>query len=82
MAIPLIVFAVFSFAGGFMNVPEALGWIRWLQGFLSPVLNARGTAVHHLDHATEYLLMAIVIGLTLVVIAIAYIRFVRRQPVR
>ena len=64
MAIPLIVLAVLSFAGGFMNIPEALGGSNSLQEYLSPVLNAGGnTALHHLDHATEYLLMAIVVGL-------------------
>jgi NADH-quinone oxidoreductase subunit L len=82
MAIPLIVLAVLSFVGGFMNIPEALGGSNNLQEYLSPVFSAGGNlAVHHLDHATEYLLMAIVIGLTLVVIGIAYVRFVKKELV-
>ena len=82
MAIPLIVLAVLSFTGGFMNIPEVLGGSNNLHEYLSPVLNAGGvTSGHHLDHATEYLLMAIVVGLTLVVIGIAYFRFVKKKLV-
>ena len=36
---------------------------------------------HHLDHATEYLIMAIVVGLTLIVIWIAFMRFVGKKQV-
>ena len=54
-----------------------------LEEFLSPVFNAGGSPAmhHHLDHATEYLLMAIVVGLTLVVIWIAFMRFVSKKQV-
>ena len=83
MAIPLMVLAVLSFVGGFMNVPEALAGSARLEEFLSPVFNAAGSPAmhHHLDHATEYLLMAIVVGLTLIVIWIAFMRFVRKRQV-
>ena len=83
MAIPLMVLGVLSFVGGFMNVPEALAGSARLEEFLSPVFNAAGSPAthHHLDHATEYLLMAIVVGLTLIVIWIAFMRFVRKRQV-
>ncbi len=83
MAMPLMVLAVLSFVGGFLNVPEALAGSARLEEFMSPVFNAGGSPAmhHHLDHATEYLLMAIVVGLTLIVIWIAFMRFVSKKQV-
>jgi NADH-quinone oxidoreductase subunit L len=82
MTIPLILLAVLSVAGGFMNVPEALAGSSWLADYLSPVFYSKGIAPRpHLSHATEYLLMAVVLGLTAFVIAFAYARFVRKQSV-
>jgi NADH-quinone oxidoreductase subunit L len=82
MTIPLMVLALLSFAGGFMNVPEALGGSTRLEIYLAPVFNTPGiTAVHHLDHSTEYMLMGIVVGLTLIVIGLAYMRFVKKKQV-
>ena len=50
-----------------------------VEGFLSPVFeSANRGPVHHLTHTTEYLLMGSVLTLTSILIAIAYIRFVRR----
>lgn len=82
MVVPLIVLAFLSAVGGFMNVPDALSGNTWLTDFLSPVFQSvnSGTA-HHLSHSTEYLLMAVVLGLSLVMIAIAFIRFVKNGKV-
>ena len=81
MAVPLMVLAVLSFVGGFMNVPEALMGSSWLQDYLSPVFapSANILSHHHLDHSTEYMLMAIVIGFTAVVIFMAYSMYVKKQ---
>jgi NADH-quinone oxidoreductase subunit L len=69
--------------GGFMGVPEALGGTHWLNGFLSTVFAPSNGMVggHHLDHATEYALMGAIVALTLVMIGIAYIRYVRNNRV-
>jgi len=83
MAVPLIVLAALSFVGGFLNVPEVLSGSARLEEFMSPVFNVGGSSAEHnrLDHATEYLLMAIVVGLTIIVIWIAFMRFVRKEQV-
>jgi NADH-quinone oxidoreductase subunit L len=78
MAIPLIALAVLSVVGGFMNVPEVLFGSAWLQEYLSPVFVSAKHAIH-LTHATEYMLMAVVVGLTLIVIAVAYSKFVKKR---
>lgn len=82
MSIPLTVLATLSVIGGFMNVPEALFGTAWLTEYLSPVFaSSQGVGHYELDHATEYMLMAIVVGLTFVVIAVAHHRFVRKAQV-
>lgn len=83
MTIPLILLAVLSIAGGFIGIPEVLHGSNWVAGFLNPVF-AGSTALleaHHLDHATEYMLMGTVIGLTLVVIIIAYVVYAKKNAV-
>ncbi|MEO7989737.1 MAG: NADH-quinone oxidoreductase subunit L [Chryseolinea sp.] len=83
MAVPLIVLAVLSLVGGFMNVPEALFGSAWLSEFLAPVV-AQSTAlreVHHLSHATEYMLMGVVISFTLIIIGITYNRYAAKHHV-
>lgn len=56
MTIPLIILAIFSIVGGVIGVPEALGGQHELAQFLSPIVK---TVSHHLDHSTEYILMAL-----------------------
>jgi NADH-quinone oxidoreductase subunit L len=83
ITIPLILLAVLSTVGGFMNVPEVLGGGSWLGKFLEPVFagSAPQLTEHHLEHSTEYALMGTVAALTIVLIAIAYSMYVRSQKV-
>ena len=82
MAVPLIVLALLSVVGGIMNVPAALFGNAWLTAYLTPVFrSAVSTSAHQLSHSTEYLLMAIVISLTILVIAFAYVRFIKTRRV-
>ncbi len=83
ITIPLSILAVLSFAGGFMGVPEALGGSHWLSEFLTPVFaqSLSITQHHHLDHATEYILMGTIVGLTIVMIVIAYVIYVSKKTV-
>lgn len=80
MLIPLVVLALLAAAGGLLNIPEALGGNHWLANFLSPIFvysNTRVAAIH-LDHNTEYILMA-VSGLAALVMAfIAYSIYVKK----
>lgn len=79
ITLPLTVLAVLSIVGGFMGVPEVLGGSHWLRGFLAPVFPA-STEIH-LSHATEYVLMATVVGLTIAIIIFSYRYFVVRNMV-
>jgi len=83
ITIPLILLAVLSGIGGFMNVPEALGGSGWLTEFLAPVVSQSKPliTVHHLSHETEYILMGVVIALTAVMIVMAYTIYVKRNNI-
>jgi NADH-quinone oxidoreductase subunit L len=81
MAIPLIFLAMLSIIGGFVSVPPSLSGNALLGGYLEPVFNTPGNTNHHLSHATEYMLMGIVLGTTALVIAFAYVRFVRKTRI-
>ena len=79
MTIPLIILAVLSIVGGFVNIPEvfAKGGEN-LTEFLSPVI-ARHEG-HDVSHSTEYLLMGLSTVLILGTIAFAWFRFKNYQP--
>jgi NADH-quinone oxidoreductase subunit L len=83
ITIPLMALAVLSTLGGFMGVPEVLGGSDWVGRFLSPVFSksAELKAEHHLGHSTELMLMGTIVVLTLVMIAIAYLRYVSKAHV-
>jgi NADH-quinone oxidoreductase subunit L len=80
MTIPLVLLAVLSFAGGFINIPTALSGSAALHEYLSPLLHSVGPE-HHVAHSTEYLLMAVVFVLTLIIIGVTYNRYVRTSHV-
>ena len=69
MTIPLIILAILSIVGGVIGVPEALGGHHELSQFLTPVIK---TVSHHLDHSTEYILMALSTVLVMASIFTAY----------
>jgi len=80
MTVPLVVLAILSVVGGFVGLPESLGGIHALNEFLSPVFaNVEPATVHHLPHETEFMLIGLVVGLTAVVILIAYLLYVRSK---
>jgi NADH-quinone oxidoreductase subunit L len=85
ITIPLTVLAVLSLVGGFMGVPEALGGSHWLKNYLAPVFAASQavTAGHHepLSHETEYMLMGVIVAATVVLIIVAYFRYVKNNHV-
>jgi NADH-quinone oxidoreductase subunit L len=73
MTAPLIVLAVLSVVGGFMGVPEALGGNHWLSHYLSPLLSFPAKlSTEEASHATEYMLMAIMIAATVLVMFLVY----------
>jgi NADH-quinone oxidoreductase subunit L len=84
ITVPLIALAVLSVIGGFMGVPEVLGGSHALNKFLSPVFAASAPhlAEHTpLSHLAEYSLMGGVVAFTLVMIGLAYSRYVSQGHV-
>ncbi len=84
MTVPLMVLALLSLVGGFMGVPEVLGGEHALDKFLAPVF-AQSKAIapehHHMEHSTELMLMGVIVGLTLVMIFLAYNIWVSKKNV-
>ena len=74
MTIPLILLAALSVAGGWINIPEVFGGGHAFNDYLAPVFadSQRLMATHHLTHATELMLMGIVVGVTVLIIVWAY----------
>ncbi|WP_294348623.1 NADH-quinone oxidoreductase subunit L [uncultured Sphingobacterium sp.] len=82
MTTPLIVLAVLSVIGGVINLPAVLGGNHWLEDFLAPVFSegkAIMPATHHLEHSTEYLLMGVSVVGVLIMVALAFNKYVKRQ---
>jgi NADH-quinone oxidoreductase subunit L len=82
ITIPLIGLAVLSVIGGFMGVPEVLGGTNWLGGFLAPVFSsAHELHATPLSHGTEFMLMGVIVVFTLVMVGLAYSRYVSKNHV-
>lgn len=81
MTLPLIVLAVLSVVGGFINIPEALGGHHSLAAFLAPIFEAGSMHAEALtlSHSTEYLLMGVSAGGALIMGFVAYNRYVRKE---
>src|SRR5690606_40451132 len=78
---PLVVLAVLSIVGGFINIPEALGGQHNLAAFLAPIFEAGSVHAEALtlSHSTEYLLMGVSAGGALIMAFVAYNRDVKRE---
>ncbi|MNT58254.1 NADH:ubiquinone oxidoreductase subunit L [compost metagenome] len=83
MTFPLIMLAVLSIFGGVLNLPEVLGGNAWLANFLSPVFadGARLQHQHAIAHSTEYMLMGVSIVGVLVMVFVAYNKYVKQGVV-
>ena len=79
MTIPLIVLAVLSVVGGWVNIPEVLGGGHAFSNYLAPVFadSQRLMEVHHISHGTELTLMGVIVALTVILIVFAYRAYVR-----
>ena len=81
ITIPLIILAILAVVGGFVGIPAVFAEnAHSLEHFLSPII-VKTAPVHLLDHTTEYMLMGISVGLALVAILYAWIRFSRRPEI-
>jgi NADH-quinone oxidoreductase subunit L len=73
MTIPLIILAILSIVGGWIGIPELFmhGGER-LSDFLSPVVKSKEL---HVDHATEWILVALTTVIAVAAILVAWFRF-------
>jgi len=83
MKFPLIILAILAAVGGFLNIPEALGGSLALANFLDPVFanSAALAQPFHLDHSTEFILMAISAIAAIVMAVFAYSKYVKKADV-
>lgn len=83
MTVPLIVLAILSALGGLIGIPEVFGGSHWLAGFLAPVFEASASKSAHLtlDHTTEYILMAVSVGVAIIAMLYAYNRYVKQAHI-
>lgn len=67
---PLIVLAILSVLGGYVGLPEVFHAPHILGEYLAPIFapSAPYLHAHHLEHATEWILMALSSGLVIAVI--------------
>jgi len=83
MTIPLIVLAILSVIGGFLNVPESLGGGHWLANYLAPVFkdSAAISPVADLKGSTEVILMIVSVVSALLALIYAYIKYYKNAEV-
>jgi NADH-quinone oxidoreductase subunit L len=83
MTIPLVVLAILSIVGGFIGVPEVLGGHHELEHFLAPVFEKSNAILgeHHLQASTEFILMGISVGVALIALIYAYIKYAKNGSV-
>ena len=82
MTLPLLVLGVLSAIGGWLNIPELLGFLgppEWLHHWLDPVVGAPMLAVTggqpvHLETQTEFFLIGGAVAIAALGIAFAFIR--------
>lgn len=73
MTVPLVVLAVLAIVAGFVGIPELFAPdAHKLEHYLAPVFAAstKIAETHHVEHSTEYTLLAV--SITLIVISILY----------
>ncbi len=72
ITIPLAILAILSIIGGYVGLPPVMSEHHILNAYLAPVVSNHG--VHHLEHATEWMLMGLSTVLVIVMIVFAYVR--------
>jgi len=87
MTIPLIVLALLSTVGGFLGIPEVFGADHVLGNYLAPlydfarIANPAALEAPQVDHATEYMLMALSVAVAVIAAIVAYIMYVSKKTV-
>ncbi len=83
MTWPLVILAFLSAAAGVLNLPEIFDGNMWLSHFLNPVFNTAYKLMegplYIMEPRMEWLLMAITVVYVIIVVGIAYSRFVQKR---
>ncbi|GAB3938134.1 NADH-quinone oxidoreductase subunit L [Mucilaginibacter myungsuensis] len=86
MTIPLIVLAILSMVGGLIGVPHVLGGHHELAHFLKPVFDnpSLHNKVEELPASTEFMLMGLSVGVAVLALIYAWVKYVKNKhvPVR
>lgn len=82
ITIPLIILAILSIVGGFINIPEVLKGGHWLENFLAPVFE-KSTLLEKADKndlsvSTEWVLMGVSVAVAFFSLIWAYGKYVRK----
>jgi NADH-quinone oxidoreductase subunit L len=82
MTVPLILLAGLSVIGGWVGIPAVLGGANRFEHFLEPVFAGRveHAAIEH-THATEFLLMALSVGVAALGIWLAWNLYLKRRDI-
>ncbi len=76
ITLPLLILAILSVIGGFINVPAVLGGGSQMHHFLSPVLiKEKGI---ELNHSTEFMLMGVSAAVSVIAILIALFKYSKK----
>jgi NADH-quinone oxidoreductase subunit L len=84
MTVPLIILAILAAGAGFLGIPELFkADSHWLSAFLEPVFK-ESTAIlseshGHVSHSTEWMLLALSVGLIIAMIVWAISKFSKYQ---
>ena len=70
ITIPLVILAILAIVGGYVGLPAVISEHHTLNTYLAPVVS--NFNVHHLEHATEWILMGLSTGLVIIMIIFAY----------
>ncbi|WP_429885523.1 NADH-quinone oxidoreductase subunit L [Geoalkalibacter halelectricus] len=82
ITLPLVVLAILSVFGGYLNLPAVLGGTYRLREFLAPVFapaqETYGLGKQYVSHAAEYGLMSFVTAIVVIAIGLAYLMYLKR----
>lgn len=81
ITIPLIILAILSIIGGWIGLPEFLGFHNYFHAYLSPIIVKQQHETAHITHQTETILMALAIMAALGSIILAYVMYVKKAIV-
>ena len=84
MMIPLMILTVLSLFGGVINLPAFMGGSTWLHCFLAPVfagsVSVMKASAETPGHLVEWLLAGFSLVCVVIMIVIAWFRFLKKEP--